>query len=111
MTTRPQFSDNPLYQLLRDDNVKEFNEKRPESVDFSNLDFRGLDLRGLNTSQINFTNAYFHQTDLRGLDLSSCLMEGASVNKASISGCYFPKQLSADEIRLSNTIGTRMRYR
>ncbi len=111
MSAAPKITDNPLYQLLRDDNVKEFNEKRPEAIDFSGLDFRGLDLRGINAKGINFNDAYFHQTDLRGLDLSECSMLGASVNMASISGCYFPHEISADEIRLSNTTGTRMRQR
>jgi hypothetical protein len=30
---------------------------------------------------------------------------------AKISGCYFPKELDAEEIRLSITQGTRLRYR
>ena len=111
MTAAPQITDNPLYQLLRDDNVKDFNDQRPETVDFSGLDFRGLDLRGLNAKGINFNNAYFHQTDLRGLDMSECSMLGASINGASISGCYFPHEISADELRLSNVSGTRMRHR
>ena len=41
-----------------------------------------------------------------GLDL-----EGASIAGTKISGTYFPKELSAEEINLSLQHGTRMRYR
>jgi hypothetical protein len=36
-------------------------------------------------------------------------MEGASMINANVSGAYFPKDLSAEEIRLSLEHGTRMR--
>lgn len=114
MTEKPKITQDPLYQLLRMDNVKDFNARKTskgEPIDFSGLDFRGLDLRGIDAAGINFTNAYFHQTDLRGVDFSKSNLEGASINKASISGAYFPAEIEPDEIRLSNTIGTRMRYR
>ena len=59
---------------------------------------------------IDFGNCYFRQADLRGIDFSNSHMEGASVNGAKISGCFFPKELTAEEINLSLTHGTRMRY-
>ncbi len=114
MQEKPKIVDDELYQLLRADDVATFNEKKKAHelpIRMNGLDFRGLDLRGLDADGVDFSNAYFHQADLRGIDFSKSKLEGASINKASISGCYFPKQLSAEEIRLSHTCGTRMRYR
>lgn len=113
MQDKPKIIDDELYQLLRADNIEQFNtlkEGRELPIRFSGLDFKGLDLRGIHAQGIDFSQCYFHQTDLRGIDFSKSKLEGASINNASISGCYFPKELTADEIRLSNTHGTRMRY-
>ncbi len=106
----PLISDNPLYQLLRDQNTRAFNAQRELTCDFSGLDFRGIDLRGINTENINFANCYFHGSDLRGLDLQTCNLSGASLHRAHIAGTYFPPELDAAEIRLSLKEGTRMRY-
>lgn len=112
-TVEPAIAEDRLYQLIRSRLIKEFNAQREafNSYDFSGMDFRGLDLRGINTENLNFSNCYFRQADLRGLDLRSCNMEGASIHATKISGVYFPKELSAEEIVLSLTHGTRMRYR
>ncbi len=112
MNIRPKITDNPMYQLLREENIKEFNAQRKsdEKLDFSYCDFRNLDLRGMNAEGIDFSHAYFRQADLRGIDFSQCRMEGSSINSARISGTYFPMALSADEITLSLLHGTRMRY-
>ncbi len=48
---------------------------------------------------------------LRGIDFSKAWLEGASLNSARISGAYFPAELTPEEIILSVTHGTRMRYR
>jgi uncharacterized protein YjbI with pentapeptide repeats len=103
----------PLYRLLREGRVKDFNERRKlgEALDLCDCDFRGLDLRGLNAKDINFSGCYFRQTDLRGVDFSESRLEGASINGARVSGVLFPKELSAEEITLSLLHGTRMRYR
>ncbi|MFN2338744.1 MAG: pentapeptide repeat-containing protein [Gammaproteobacteria bacterium] len=112
-TKRPTISDDPLYQLLRDGKVKEFNDQRAagETPDFSGLDFRGLDLRTLDAHGLDMSNGYFRQADLRGVDFSTTRLEGASINAAKISGTLFPSQLSAEEITLSLMHGSRMRYR
>jgi uncharacterized protein YjbI with pentapeptide repeats len=109
----PTIAEDRLYQLIRLRLIKEFNTQRAgfSSYDFSGMDFRGLDLRGIDADNIDFGNGYFRQADLRGLDLRSCNLEGASIHAAKISGVYFPEALSADEIMLSLTHGTRMRYR
>jgi uncharacterized protein YjbI with pentapeptide repeats len=110
---RPQISHDPMYQLLRMDNVEEFNHRKAagESCDLSGKDFRGLDMRGLDADGLDFSNSYFRQTDLRGVNLSQCNLEGASLNGANISGAYLPPELPADEIMMSVKYGTRMRYR
>ena len=109
----PQITDDPMYRLLRDGEVEEFNTRRAggESCDLTGCDFRTLDLRKLDAKGLDLRDCYFRQSDLRGVDLSETNLEGASINAAKISGVFFPKQLSAEEINLSLTHGTRMRYR
>ncbi len=108
-----RFPDDPLYQLLRSENIKEFNIQREanESLDFHECDFRGLDLRGLNASGIDFSGCYFRAADLRGIDFSASEMNGASLASAQISGCFFPKNIEANEILVSVDKGIRMRSR
>lgn len=110
--TQPHMLDNPLFRLLRSDDIKGFNAQKPATgeINLSEGDFRGLDLRKLDTSRINFTNAYFRGADLRGLDLRHTNLEGASLAHAQISGAYFPAELSAAEILMSMQFGTRLRY-
>ncbi len=106
--------DEPLYQLLRSEKVAEFNAEREKVASipsFKLCDFRGLDLRGLNAAGLDFRGAYFRGADLRGLDLRKAHMEGASIASTKISGCYFPDALEPDEIVMSLTHGTRLRYR
>jgi uncharacterized protein YjbI with pentapeptide repeats len=109
----PAIAEDRLYVLIRQRQIKEFNLERAgfKIYNFSGMDFRGLDLRGIDAENIDFSNGYFRQADLRGLDLRSCNLEGASIHATKISGVYFPKELSAEEIMLSFTQGTRMRYR
>ena len=109
---KPTISDDPLYQLLRNENIKEFNEQR-EVLDSGNLcsgDYRGRDLRNMNAAGLDFSDSYFRNTDLRGIDFRESNLEGASLIDAKVSGTYFPDQLSAEEIRLSLDTGTRLRY-
>ncbi len=109
----PTISDDPMYRLLREGAVEEFNSRRAagETCDLRGCDFRTLDLRNLDANGLDLGDAYFRQTDLRGVDLSNANLEGASINAAKISGAYFPPELSAEELMLSLTHGTRMRYR
>ncbi len=109
----PEIKDDPMYRLLREGAVEEFNSRRAsgENCDLSGCDFRTLDLRGLDARGLDLRDSYFRQTDLRGVDLYESNLEGASINAAKISGTYFPPELSAEELNLSLTHGTRMRYR
>lgn len=111
--TRVRQLDNPLYLLLRNEEIAAFNAQKPEDpwIDLCEGDFRGLDLRTLDATRIDFSNAYFRGADLRGLDLRQSRLEGASLANARISGAYFPTALSAAEILLSVSSGTRLRYR
>lgn len=112
--TTPVISDDPLYRLLREGKVDEFNQRvaAGEQVDLTACDFRHLNLQGLVATGLDFSNSYFRQADLRGIDFSECIsMEGASIHAAKISGVYFPSKISAQEILLSLEHGTRIRYR
>ncbi len=111
--TKPSISTDPLYRLLREGKIAEFNQRieAGEHVDLRSCDFRHINLQGLNATGLNFANAYFRQADLRGIDFSDCIsFEGASIHGAKISGCLFPKAMRADEILLSLEQGTRLRY-
>jgi len=109
---KPQLSTDPMYLLLREGKVTEFNARFAggEIPDLSHCDFRSVDLRGLEVTGVNFSGSYFRQADLRGVDLSQCHLEWASLHGAKISGVLFPKELSSQEILLSHQQGTRMRY-
>ena len=104
-------NDDPMYALLRQGNIAEFNQRRAagEACDLTNGDFRSLELVGWEPGELDLSGGYFRQADLRGVDLSGCQMAGASVHAAKISGVLFPKSLSAEEINLSLMHGTRMR--
>ena len=110
---KPAISDDPLYQLLRDSKIREFNERRAagESCALCGVDLRGVDLRGLDARGLDLSNSYFRQADLRGIDFSETHLQGASIHGSKISGCLFPAELPAEEIALSLEHGTRMRYR
>jgi len=112
-TPLPRFKkDDPLYHLLRDGKIVEFNQQNDRNLknDLTGCDFRDVDLRGLDATDLDLSDCYFHQTDLRGIDFRQTKMEGASISNAKISGTYFPKELSALEIELSLVYGIRMRY-
>ena len=108
----PEMKDNHLYKLLREGKIGDFNQAcaNGEVPDLINADMRGLSLQGLNADGLDLQGCYFRQADLRGIDFSKAQLDGASVHASKISGCLFPTELSANEIALSLTHGTRMRY-
>ena len=110
---KPEITGDAMYQMLREGKTENFNELRSKNktCNMQGKDFRALDLRGADVDGIDFTDCYFRHTDLRGLDMRSCQMEGASIHDARISGTYFPRELSPEEIHMSSIKGTRMRYK
>ena len=111
MRKTPSISNDPMYQLLREGQIDEFNTKK-QSGEYCNLkccDFRSLDLKGIDAVGLDFSGAYFRMSDLRGIDFRGSLLDGASINGAKISGTYFPVEISAQEILLSLEHGTRIR--
>jgi uncharacterized protein YjbI with pentapeptide repeats len=109
----PRITDDTLYQLLRHGDAERFNQLRAqgESCDLRGTDLRGVDLRKVNVRGLDLSDCYMRQADLRGLDLSETQLAGASISGAKISGTLFPVELSAEEVTLSLTHGTRLRYR
>ncbi|MEK9712364.1 MAG: pentapeptide repeat-containing protein [Thalassolituus sp.] len=110
--TTPHISQDPMYQMLRNDDVAGFNQARDggQQCDLRSCDLRGLDLRKLNLTGMDLTDAYFRGADLRGIDFRGCTLDGASLADAKISGCYFPPELDAQEIQMSVKLGTRLRH-
>jgi uncharacterized protein YjbI with pentapeptide repeats len=106
---------NALFELLRTEQVAEFNKRKaagePTADQLRGGDFRSLDLRGLDADGLDLRDAYFRGADLRGIDFRNANLEGASFCQAHVSGCFFPKGLWADEIRLSMESGVRVRLR
>ena len=113
MTEKPIVSDDPMYLLLKDGQIRQFNKNRAEgqAANLVGCDFSGLDLRGMEADGLDLRNSAFHQTDLRGVDLRAANLEGVTLHEALIAGAYFPMALAADEIELSLEHGTRLRYR
>ncbi len=110
---KPKIKQDPLYQLLRNEDLKAFNEQR-DKLDTGELksgDYRGRDLRNMNARGLDFSDSYFRNSDLSGIDFRQTNLEGASLLDAKLSGTYFPEELSAEEIRLSLDTGTRLRYK
>ena len=113
--TKPVVHHNALYDLLRAEQVDEFNKRKAAgeyvAEQLRGGDFRGLDLRNLDADGLDLRDAYFRGADLRGIDFRHCNIEGASICQAHISGCFFPPEVSAEELRLSFDLGIRIRYR
>jgi uncharacterized protein YjbI with pentapeptide repeats len=112
--TKPVIHKNAYYELLRSEKVAEFNQRKARGElkgdELRNGDFRGLDLRELDANGLDLSGAYFRGADLRGIDFRNTQLEGASFCQAHFSGCFFPKELSANELRLSFDLGIRVRY-
>ncbi len=112
--TKPIVHHNPYYELLRSERVAEFNKRKARGEVKEGIlrggDFRGLDLRELDASGLDLRDAYFRSADLRGVDFRTTQLEGASFCQAHISGCFFPREIKADELRLSFDLGIRVRY-
>lgn len=112
--TKPIVHVNPYYELLRSERVIEFNQRKARGEVKDGMlrggDFRGLDLRELDASGLDLRDAYFRGADLRGVDFRTTQLEGASFCQAHISGCFFPREIKADELRLSFDLGIRVRY-
>jgi uncharacterized protein YjbI with pentapeptide repeats len=111
--TVPIISDDPLYRLLREGKMDEFNQRisAGEKAYLTACDFRHINLQGINAEGLDFSNSYFRQADLRGVDFTVCAnFNGTSIHGAKISGTYFPAELRAEEILLSLNNGTRLRY-
>ena len=99
-----------LRDLLLGEKHKEFNERaQADAPDLARHDLRALDLRGFVLSRADLRDAYLRNADLRGVDLSAARLEGASLRDAKLSGALFPRELRAEEIRLSFEVGTRLR--
>ncbi len=107
----PQITQDPMYQHLRMDDTKAFNQMKEagKTCNLVCVNLRGLDMRGLDADGLDFTDSYMRNADLRGVDFRTAILEGVNIRGAKISGTYFPAVLTAEEISLSLENGTRMR--
>jgi len=103
----------PRDQRVYAENREKFNELVAQGK-IPHLRYQNLadaDLRGFNLSNMDLSGSYMRRANLSGLDLSGANLSGVSLKNAKVTGCYFPKDLPADEIRLSLEYGTRIRHR
>ncbi|MDR2350227.1 MAG: pentapeptide repeat-containing protein [Deltaproteobacteria bacterium] len=98
-------------EILFEENAEKYNSlvKAGKPPDLTNKNLSDLDLRAFDLKTANLKGAYLRGANLKGVDLSEANLDGVSIKNALISGCLFPRGLSACEIQLSNTLGTRMR--
>ncbi len=101
----------PKPKILFEENREAFNRAvaSGQVADFSNQNLSDLDLTGFDLRNANLSGAYLRGANLNGQDLSNAQMHGASLKQAKVSGCLFPADISAAEIRLSIDLGTRLR--
>lgn len=109
--TMPRFLDDPAFKALRVGELDQYHQaaRQRERVDFSNTDLRGTDFRKVDLSNLIVRNAYLRDADFRGCDMRHMDLDGVSIHNAKISGAFFPKNVSAAEIRMSLRHGTRIR--
>jgi uncharacterized protein YjbI with pentapeptide repeats len=112
MALKPLTYPDPLYQLLRDGDVKEFNQRKAqgEKSDLPSCYLRHLDLRGLDAVDLDLSDYYFRAADLRGSDFSQSPLEPASINGAPSPARCFPPSSTPAKSSYGFTQGTRMRY-
>ena len=106
-------ADQQALDLVQEEKYLQFNdmvEASANPIDLSGAHLRGYDLRKFQLSNANLSGAYLRGSDLRGLDLSQANLEGASLRDAKVSGVLFPKTILPEELMLSLTHGTRLRY-
>ena len=75
MSNAPLISNDPMYQLLREGRIDDFNAKK-QAGEYCNLklcDFRSIDLQGIDAVGLDFRGAYFRMSDLRGIDFRGSL--------------------------------------
>jgi uncharacterized protein YjbI with pentapeptide repeats len=106
-----RFPDDEAYRCLRAGEIDAYHKQvaTRQQVDFSNSDLRGVDLRKVEVGKLIIRGSYLRDADLRGLDLRQMDLEGCSLFHAKISGVYFPRNISPEEIRMSVDYGTRLR--
>ena len=109
----PQFLDDPAYKCLRSGDLEGYRQATQgrKTVDLTAADLRGVDFRKVEPGNLVLRDAYLRDADLRGCDLRKVDLAGASLERAKISGAYFPPEIDAAEIRLSVECGTRLRAR
>ena len=101
----------PKPKALFEENQEKFNKEvaAGKAPDFTNQNLSYLDLTGFDLRNANLNGAYLCGANLSGQDLTRANLHGASLRQAKVSGCLFPLELSAEEIRLSVDMGTRLR--
>ena len=88
--------------MVNVDNIKKnlYSDGNAESAKFQSTALGNIQENIPQLDYTDFSDAYFHGADLRGIDFRNSGLEGASLKSANISGCYFPRELRAEEIQV-----------
>jgi uncharacterized protein YjbI with pentapeptide repeats len=107
---RPEFLEDEAFRSLRAGDLTTYHQQIEERdvVDFGDADLRAVDLRKADISKVILRGAYLRDADLRGVDLRGKDLEGCTLLRARVSGTFFPTELSAQELRNSVDLGTRI---
>jgi uncharacterized protein YjbI with pentapeptide repeats len=99
-------------KIMLEENASNFNQLVEEGnpPDLRRQNLSDLDLRAFNLANADLSGCYLRGANLSGQDLSGANLDGASIKNASISGVLFPREISPQEIQLSQQLGTRIRH-
>ena len=113
MVVESEISRAPKPEIFFEENLEQFNAlvEQGKPPDLRNANLSGLDLRRARLTGLDLSGCYFRGANLSGIDLSGCNLQGASLRGARVSGVLFPADVTAEEIRLSVELGTRIRVR
>lgn len=101
----------PKPELLFEENLERFNQlvAQGRAPDLRGQNLSSLDLRRARLRGLDLSGCYLRNANLRGVDMTGCNLNGASMQGAMISGAWLPADVSAEEVRLSVDLGTRIR--
>jgi len=107
----PRFLDDAAFKCLRAGDLDGYHRaiESRATIDFTGADLRATDFRKANLGKVILRGAYLRDADFRGCDLRHLDLEGASLHGARVAGTYFPANVTAAELQMSFTHGTRIR--
>ena len=109
----PEVTTQTFAELLKEGNVKKFNELRKDwsgKLEFVGIDLSGMDLTGINLSSVTFTDANFHRIILAESNLEHMTFSG-NLEESDLSDAFLSHaNLSRTFLRDSNLSGASLAF-